>query len=416
MSMPCRFFRHLTAVLIISTGSSLLTKADDWPQYLGPHRDGTSAATGLNWNWPSEGPPVVWSREVGAGFAGVVVADEKVILFQRIDNEEVVEQLDAATGKPLWTFAYRTRYVDDFGFDPGPRATPLVADGRVFTLGANGDLHGLDAASGAKRWHRNLLAEYGANKGYFGVACSPLLADGLLLVNVGGKRAGIVAFDPATGNEVWKATDDAASYSSPTLGTIGGKQRAVFFTRAGLQALDPKTGAVAYSYPWRSRLDASVNAATPLVYNGDVFLTASYGTGAVLLRPTGNDLAEVWSNDRSLSSHYNTPVRTGEFLYGVHGRQEGGAAQLRCVAWATGEVKWSRPRFGCASLIAVDGGLLAVTEGGELVRFDADPAKYVERGRVKILNSVTRAAPALAEGRLFVRDSDRLVCLNLRRK
>src|SRR5204863_1915772 len=140
----------------------------------------------------------------------------------------------------------------------------------------------------------------------------------------------------------------------------------------GLEALDPKTGAVAYSYPWRSRLDASVNAATPLVYKGDIFLTASYGTGAVLLRPKGAELEEVWTNDRSLSCHYNTPVRVGDYLYGVHGRQEG-RAELRCVEWKTGAVKWTVPRFGVACLVAVDGGLLALTEGGELVPFDASP-------------------------------------------
>lgn len=388
--------------------------AGDWPQYLGPNRDGTSAEAGLARAWPPTGPPVAWAKDVGPGFAGVAVAGGKVFLFHRVGGDEVVRQLDAGTGAEGWAFAYPTKYVDDFGFDPGPRATPLVAGGRVFTLGPAGDLHALDAATGAKVWGRNVLADYGAGKGYFGAAASPVLADGRLLVNVGGKGAGVVAFDPATGKELWRATDDAASYSSPVVADVGGKSLAVFFTRAGLAALDPKTGAVAYAFPWRSRLDASVNAATPLVRDGEIFLTASYGTGAVLLRPKGGELEEVWSNDRSLSCHYNTPVRVGDYLYGVHGRQEGGRAELRCVAWKTGEVKWAKEAFGCASLIAVDGGLLAVTEGGELIRFDADPAQYTERARAAVLTGVTRAAPALADGRLYVRDGKRLVCVDLR--
>jgi outer membrane protein assembly factor BamB len=284
----------------------------------------------------------------------------------------------------------------------------------VFTLGPNGDLHALDAATGAKAWGRNVLADYGAGNGYFGVACSPILAGGNLLVNVGGQGAGVVAFDPTTGKEVWKATDAAASYSSPTVAEIGGKTLAIFFTRAGLAALDAKTGAVAYSFPWRSRIDASVNAATPLVRDGDIFLTASYGTGAVLLRPKGGESEEVWSNDRSLSCHYNSPVRVGDYLYGIHGRQEGGGAELRCVDWKTGAVKWAKERFGCASLVAVDGGLLAVTERGELVRFEADPADYTERARAAVLTGVTRAAPALADGRLYVRDEKKMVCVKLK--
>jgi outer membrane protein assembly factor BamB len=382
---------------------------------LGPNRDGASAETGLNWAWPTGGPPAAWEKGVGAGFAGVAVAGGKVILFHRVGGDELVQQYDAATGAEGWKFSYPTTYVDDFGFDPGPRATPVIAGGRVFTLGPAGDLHAIDAASGMKIWGKNVLAAYKAGKGYFGAASSPVFADGKLLVNVGGRGAGIVAFDPATGNEVWKATDDAAGYSSPTVATVGGRTLAVFLTRAGLQALDPKTGAVAYSYPWRSRLDASVNAATPLVRGGDVFLTASYGTGAVLLRPRGAELDEVWSNDRSLSCHYNTPVEVGGFLYGIHGRQEGGAAELRCVEWKTGAVKWAKEQFGCASLVVVDGGLLAVTEHGELIRFNADPARYEERGRAAVLTGVTRAAPALADGRLYVRDEKRLVCVKLGR-
>jgi hypothetical protein len=157
-----------------------------------------------------------------------------------------------------------------------------------------------------------------------------------------------------------------------------------------------------------------VNAATPLVWNGDVFLTVSYGAGAVLLRPKGDQLEEVWANDKSLSCQYNTPVRVGDYLYGMHGRVDAKAVDLRCVEWKTGAVKWSVPKYGAASLIAVDGGILAVTEGGNVVRFDAAPDGYKERARAAILGSPTRAAPALADGRLFARDGSKLVCVSLK--
>jgi outer membrane protein assembly factor BamB len=388
--------------------------AADWPQFLGPGRDGHSAEIGLTWAWPAGGPPVAWSVAVGQGWAGPVVAGDRLILFHRVEGNEVVACLDPATGKEKWNFTYRTRYRDDFGFDEGPRATPVIAGDKVFTLGANGDLHGIELTTGKKLWHRNLLTEYVADKGFFGVACSPVVVAGKLLVNVGGKGAGIVAFDPATGKELWKADSDPASYSSPTVAEIGGKTLAVFLTREGLVALEPETGKVRYTHPWRPRLEASVNAATPLVWNGDIFLTVSYGAGAVLLRPRGTELDEVWANDKSLSCQYNTPVRVGDFLYGAHGRVDAKAVDLRCVEWKTGTVKWSVPKFGAVTLIAVDGGLLGLTEGGDLVRFDASPDAFKERARAAILGSPTRAVPALADGRLFARDGSKLVCVKLK--
>lgn len=406
-------FRSLLA-FSLALALPLTLSAADWPQLLGPNRDGHSTETGLNWDWSKGGPELAWKVDVGTGWAGPVIAGERLILFHRVGENEIVAGLDPATSKEKWKLSYPTKYRDDFGFDDGPRATPLIAGDRVFTLGANGDLHGIELATGKKLWHRNLLADYAADKGFFGVGCSPLVAGGKLLVNVGAKGAGIVAFDPATGKQEWKATDDPASYSSPTVAEIGGKTLAVFLTRSGLVALEPETGKVRHTFPWRPRIRESVNAATPLVWKGDIFLTVSYSTGAVLLRPKGDELEEVWSNDKSLSCQYNTPVRVGDYLYGVHGRADTGATQLRCVEWKTGTVKWSEPKFRVASLTAVDGGLLALTEEGELVRFDASPDAYKERGRAKVLEKPARSAPALSGGRLFARDSTRLVCLKLK--
>lgn len=388
--------------------------AGDWPEVHGPRRANHASDTGLNWSWGQAGPPIAWRRDVGAGFAGVALVGESCFVFHRVGDDEVLESLDPATGQSKWKYTGRTKYRDDFGFDNGPRCVPTVAGGRVFALGADGDLHAVDAATGKKLWHRNVRAEYDAPKGFFGVASSPLILGDRLLVNVGAKGAGIVAFDPATGKEVWKATDDPPSYAAPVPGDIGGKPVAVFLTRSGLVIVEPVGGVVLHTMPFRSRLDASVHAASPVVRKDEVFLTSSYGVGAMLLRAQGGDWEEVWANDRSLSSHYNTPVRVGEYLYGVDGRQEGGSARLRCVEWATGTVKWSVDRFGCASLIALDGGLLAITERGEAVRFDADPTAFHERARVAILTGTVRAEPAIQSGRLYIRDEKQLVCVKLK--
>jgi outer membrane protein assembly factor BamB len=372
--------------------------------------------TNLALPWPQDGPRIAWQRQVGAGFSGPVVAGERLILFHRVGDNEVVECLDPANGKERWKFSYATTYRDDFGFDEGPRATPVIAGKQVFTLGAEGVFHALDLEMGKKQWNHRLNEEYKVNKGFFGVGTSPLVEGPLVVLNVGGRqeKAGIVAFERRTGKEVWRATDHEASYSSPTAATIDGVRHLLFFTREGLVSLDP-LGDVQFNKRWRARINASVNAATPLVLDGHVFVSTSYSTGAFVAKVKADGLDLLWSNDESLSNHYNTSVRAGDYLFGLDGRQESGV-ELRCVEWKTGKVKWGRPRFGCAALIRTGEQVLALNEFGELVLFEAKPEAYRELARAKILDKPTRAAFALADGRLFARDEKKLVCVDLRQR
>jgi outer membrane protein assembly factor BamB len=412
------FIRYIRPILGACAALFALTvslPAADWPQFLGPTRNGVSAETGLAKSWPEKGPPVLWEHEVGEGYGGPVVAGGTLVIFHRVGDEEVVEGLDAASGKPRWKFAYATKYSDQYGKGDGPRSTPLVAGGKVYTLGADGPLHCLDLKDGKKVWEKSLAKDYELRPSFFGIATSPLVEGDLLLVNVGGKDAGIVAFDKDTGKEVWKATDDEASYSSPVAATIGGQRHVFFFTRTGLVDLNPKDGKVRFSKRWRSRMDASVNAAAPLVIGDSVFLTASYDTGAVLLRVTKDGVEEVWSGRKSLSSHFNTPVPKDGYLYGIDGRQESGAG-LRCVELKTGAVKWEKEGFGCASMILADGQLIALTEGGELVLIEPTPDGYKEKSRAAVLKATPcRAEIALADGRLYARDGKKLVCWNVKK-
>jgi outer membrane protein assembly factor BamB len=389
----------------------------DWPQFLGPARDGRSPETGLRTDWPGAGPPRLWRRDVGEGYSSPVVAGGRLVLFHRLGGEEVVEGLDAATGRGLWKFSYPSAYEDAFGKGDGPRATPLVAGGQVYTLGAAGVLTCLGLEDGKKLWQRPLLEEYAVRPNFFGVGGSPLLEGGLLLLNVGGRGAGVVALDKDTGKERWRATDHEASYASPVAATIGGARHALFFTREGLVSVDPADGRVRFTKRWRARISASVNAATPLVAGDLVFLTAAYNTGAVLLRVKGGAAEEVWKGDEILSCHYNTPVIHDGFLYGCDGRQDTGPVSLRCVELATGKVRWTRERFGCAALIAAEGNLYALDEAGELAVVACDPAGYRERARARILDAAPcRAQPALAGGRLYARDARTLGCWDLKKK
>jgi outer membrane protein assembly factor BamB len=404
--------RLLPSLLVCSL--AMPVAAEDWPQFLGLTRNGVSTETGLAASWPADGPRIVWQRRVGHGWSGPVVAGERLILFHRIGDKEVVECLGAADGKEQWKFEHPTGYVDDFSFDPGPRAAPLIAGQHVYTLGAEGRMHCLDLTTGKKVWDRALNDDYQAPKGYFGVATSPVLEDGLLLINIGGKDAGIVALNKETGKEVWKTTKDAASYSSPVVATIDSVRHALFLTREGIVSLDPSNGQVRFRKRWRSRNNASVNAATPVVVGNEVFFSASYDTGAILLMARKDGFEEVWSNDESLSNHYTTSIFKDGYLYGFHGRQEQ-KASLNCIEWKTGKVQWTKERFGCGSMILAGDDLIILTEDGELVLAETTPRGFKEKARAKVLGPACRAQIALANGRLYGRDTRKLVCWDLKK-
>jgi outer membrane protein assembly factor BamB len=401
-----------SAVLALALGPQ--TIAADWPQVLGPGRNGIYTGPPLSETWGAAGPRVVWRKPVGQGLSGPVVVQNRVILFHRVANREVVEAIDAATGKTQWQYGYPTSYRDDFGFDEGPRAVPVAANGAVYTFGAEGQLHAVDLASGTKIWSEDTARRFGVPKGFFGAAGSPLVEDGRVVANIGGKNAGIVAFDAKTGKVLWTATEDAASYSSGIGATIAGRRYAVFLTRNGLVGLDPATGQVRFERQWRARQAASVNAATPVI-NGDlIFVSAEYGPGAGVVRFDGSKLTDVWSSDEVLSNHYATSVYSGGYLYGFHGRQEFGQS-FRAVEFQTGKVRWSQDRFGAGSVTLAGNRLVIVREDGEMVLAAASPDGFTAVARAQILAPTVRAYPAIAAGMLYVRNDNTLVCLDLRK-
>lgn len=407
-------FRVAWAVAAALAATVVTQAANDWPQYLGPSRNGIYAGPALADTWGANGPKVVWRKQVGQGFAGPAVVGNRVILFHRVGNEEVLESLDAATGDSVWRYAYPTRYRDDFGFDEGPRAVPVVADGVIYTFGAEGQLHAVDLAKGTRLWSEDTMKRFGVPKGFFGAAGSPLVEGGRVIANVGGDKAGIVAFEAKTGKVLWSATDDDASYSSGVAATIGGRRLGVFLTRDSLVGLDPASGMVQFQRRWRARIAASVNAATPIIVGDEIFVSAQYGPGAGVLRVNGSQLTDVWTSDDVLSNHYATSVFYNGYLYGFHGRQEFGPS-FRAVEFQTGTVKWSQEQFRAGSVLLAGDRLLITREGGELILASASPQAFKPIARAQILQGVVRPYPALADGLLYVRNENTLVCLDLRK-
>jgi outer membrane protein assembly factor BamB len=405
--------RAAILIVLLCTPLAAVLAANDWPQFLGPSRDGVYAGAPLNEKWPASGPRVVWRKQVGQGLSGPVVAGKRLVLFHRVGDREIVEAFDALTGASQWRHAYPTTYRDDFGFDEGPRAVPVVADGIVYTYGAEGKLNAVDLAAGKPLWSVDAMREFEVEKGFFGAAGSPVVEGGKVIANVGGKKAGIVAFDAKSGKVIWTATTDAASYSSGIAATILGKRYAVFLTRAGLVGLDPSNGQVRFQRPWRARQAASVNAATPLIVGNAIFVSAEYGPGAGVLQFDGTRLSDAWLSNDVLSNHYATSVHHEGRLYGFHGRQEFGPV-FRAVDMQSGKVLWSTGRFGAGSVTLAGNRLLIVRESGELVLAAVSPKSFQQIASAQVLPPTVRAYPALADGILYLRNDDTLVALDLR--
>ena len=403
--------RPLALLLLISASAT----AADWPQFLGPQRNGVAdkAEPALPDSFPGDLPPL-WKKSVGAGFAGPVVVGGQVIIIHRESSDMTTESLDAKTGRPAWRTVYTTDYVDSFGFDNGPRAVPAVADGRVFTYGPEGRATAMDLKTGKEVWHYDTAAALGSEQGFFGRAPSPLVMGDKVIFAPGGisggKPAGVIALGAADGKLVWNAADDQAGCASPILIKDG----LLAWMRNQLWLLNP-AGEVLASQPLRSSMDASVNAATPVDCGGGRYLiSAGYGVGAHLLHVADGKIETVWKKEDSLDCHYATPVRVGDHLYGFHGRQERGM-NLRCIEIATGKVAWEDPDgVPGGTLIAVGDKLLVVTERGELWIVRASPEKFQQLAAIQILRAGHRSHAAYADGILYARDTEHLVAVKLR--
>lgn len=399
--------RNVAALAIL-----LFASAADWPQFLGPARNGRYSGPEIGTRWPEGGPRRIWEKKVGEGFAGPAVVGKRLLLFHRVGSREVLEALDVSTGASLWRHDYETTYRDDFGFDEGPRSVPVVEGGVVHTFGAEGVLSAVELETGKPLWSVATRERFAVAKNFFGAAGSPLVLDGRVLVSPGGKKAGLAAFDARTGALLWTSTEDQASYSSPTSATLGGEKVALFYTRSGLAVVDPARGTVKHRLAWRSRSQASVNAASPLAVGDVIFLSASYGTGAVALRFEASGLAKLWSSDEALSCHYATPVERDGVLYGFHGRQEYGQA-FRAVDLLSGRVLWSDDGFGAGTVILAADKLVIVRESGELVVAEASPKAFRVLARARLLPGTVRAYPALADGVLYLRNENTLAAFDL---
>jgi outer membrane protein assembly factor BamB len=388
--------------------------AGDWPQILGPSRNGIAVEEQIANSWPKNGPSTVWMRNIGEGYAGVAVAGGSAVLFHRVGNDERVEAMDATSGQVVWKTDFPTSFDTTFNPDNGPRCTPIIHKGRVYVFGAQGGLRCLDLKTGQTIWSRETHEEFRAQEGYFGAGSTPIIEEDKIIVNVGSRyEAGIVAFALESGKPAWKATSELASYSSPVAATIDGVRHVIFITRSKTISLDPKTGKVRFEFSFYQR-GPTVNAASPLVLGNKLFVSSHYGVGAVFATIKKSNAETVWKSDEILSSHYMTPIAHQGFLYGIHGQERIDEPELRCFDPQTKKIGWRQPGFAYGSMIKADGRLIMMTTKGELILIKPDSTRYRELARVLVLNNTTRALPALSNGLIYIRDTNTLKCLDLK--
>ncbi len=431
------------------------TLSEDWPRFLGPNANGISGETNLLEKWPVNGPPLLWEKNIGTGYSAPSVRGELLVLHHRLKEEEIVEAFEAATGKTVWRYAYPSKFIDPYGYNNGPRCTPLLTEDRCYTFGAEGKLVCLELKTGKLIWQRDTGVDWNVPPAFFGVGSTPILEGDLLLVMVGGQpNSGMVAFDAMTGKTVWESVGEKnwqgqpmigwpgerkvkwqtwekqASYATPVAATIHGQRHIFCLMRQGLVSLDPQTGAVNFSFWFRSQLNDSVNAITPVVVEDMILISgAYYKVGSVVLRIKldGKNVEEVWRGT-ALEMHWSTPIYHDGNLYAFSGRNEPDA-RFRCVEFKTGKVLWDRDEswpphstpqpkvYGRGSAILADEKLIVLGEGGLLGLFKLNPKQpeEISHWQVPQLHYPCWAAPVLSRKRLYLRSEDRLVCLSLAR-
>lgn len=423
MSLPSTFPAFWFA-LVLSVSVDSAARADDWPQWRGPHRDGHSAETGLLASWPDGGPKLAWrSDRAGGGYSTPAVVGDRIFLLGNEGLEdESVRCLSLGTGETVWTTRIgKAGNPDQKPPFPGARSTPTVVGGTVYALGSDGDLAALDAVSGKVRWQRSLRTDFGGKPGQWAYAESPLIDGGRLVCTPGGATATVLALDAATGDVVWKAAmpeADEAGYASVIRMEIAGKAQYVQLLQKGLVGLEAETGKLLWRHA-RAVSRYGANIPTP-VASGDLVYFGAAGTGGGAVRLAAEAGAGVTAKEVYFESKLPTAiggaVKVGEHLYGTT------AQALLCVEFATGRILWEERALGAASLCFADGRLYLHGENGEVALVEPSPEGYRERGRFtpptppKHSQPMEKswAFPVVSQGRLLVRDLGSLWCYEVR--
>ena len=393
----------------VSQPSAEHADAPYWVGFRGPRRDGHYRERAVLTTWPQGGLKAMWSQPVGGGYASFAVAHGRAFTIEQRRQQEVVAAYDVATGRELWSHGWDGEFREWMGGD-GPRATPTWADGRVYALGALGELRCLEAGTGRLVWRVNILEDTGAANLPWGMAASPLVLDDTVVVLPGGPRGSVVAYDRSTGARQWAVLDDKAAYSSPMLVTLNGRPQILAVLARRLVALAPESGDLLWEYPWVTGND--INASQPLLV-GDrrILLSSAYGHGAAVIEVAENggrqSARAVWEHTR-LKNRFSSSVLHEGFIYGLDENI------LTCLDAETGAVRWKAGRYGHGQFVLASGHLIVLSEDGDLALVRATPDRHEELVRFSVLDGKTWNHPAIEDGVLLVRNLAEMAAFDLR--
>jgi outer membrane protein assembly factor BamB len=413
-------FTLLLLVVATSTDSIRNIDAADWPQFLGPDRNGISPETGLIDSWPAGGPEEVWRIKGGVGMAGVAVKGDTACTVIQAGGQQRVLALNSRTGATKWSTPVAAAYENGQG--DGPRGTPAFVGGSIFVFTGDGTLARLKLSDGSVEWSHNVLKRHGGRPADYGMACSPLVTGDIIVIQAGATAGTVVACDSKTGEPRWTSgRGEGAGYSSPAALTVSDSSQIVAFTGASVSGIDAKSGDQLWRYPYKTDYDC--NTATPILVDGNVLVSAGENHGSTMLKIGSKadnfKVDKVWASTGGgsvMRNEWQTAIQLGDYLYAFDNVGSAGpVTHLVCIEAATGKPVWRKTRFGKGNMIAADGKLFATTMKGELVVIRATPDGYEEIGRNEVIGT-TRQAPSLANGRLFLRDGAEIVCLDVRKK
>ena len=382
-----------------------------WTNFRGPKRDGNYEATQVLTSWPSGGLSPVWKQPIGVGYASFAVADGRAYTIEQRRGQEVVAAYDVGTGREIWTQAWNALYADSTG--DGPRATPTWDNGRIYALGATGELRCLDANTGAIVWGKNILSDNQASNLPWAMAASPLVVDDKVIVLPGGApNKSVVAYNKNTGAPVWKVLNDTQAYVSPMLVELAGRRQIMVVSSSRVIGLVPESGAVLWSYAWDT--SNGINVSQPIVVDKNrFFISSGYGKGAALVEVKGSGdsftATTLWENI-NMKNKFNSSVLHNGYVYGL---DEG---ILTCLDVNTGERKWKGGRYGYGQVLLASGHLILTSDSGDLALVKASPDQYTEVARFPALKGQTWNYPAIVDGRLLVRNANEMAAYDISRR
>jgi len=401
-------FQSLSSSLILLALFATAVRSD-WPEIMGPFRNGMADSS---CKLPDERIgelKFLWKIQAGEGYAGPAIAENDLILFERVGDFDRVRMVNANTGVEVWTRDLKATYRGGVNSDKGPRCVPSILENKVVVYSASGDLTVLDRKNGEMLWTRPLRKEFQAEDGYFGAGSTPLIVDDKIVVNVGGKSACVVCLSLSDGKTVWTANKGEASYASPIVLTsnltLTKLKVVVVPARFSTSGINLATGAELWKFPFGLR-GPTVNAATPIVTGeGNIFLTASYGIGSLTINPKMPSV-EIVRKGEEISSQYASPISLNGCIYGSDGREDGGAGSFKCLRESDESLGWEQPNMPICYVIGVDQKLLLCGINGKLWCLNANNAKFDPVWETALPTGVYRAMPALSENKLFTRSSD----------